>query len=221
MTRPDVVLDWRPKPDPRSEAFRFTNIPMCSSLATRNQIQRVKSVHLNQFQEGACTGFGEEHVRALSPYPQHTSNLIAREVYLEARRQDEWPGEDYEGSSVNGAMKAARLFGYITSWMWARTTSEARHGLSYHGAGEAGTWWWTGMWDTDSNGFIHPTGYKEGGHAYAVSGFGWLNGGRYYTIENSWGPDWGVNGSARIWETDLLMLLDDDGELAFPKKVRL
>jgi hypothetical protein len=181
---------------------------------------RTKSVWLDQGREGACTGFGEEHVRALSPYSQPTNDALAQQVYELARRHDEWPGEDYEGSSVNGAMKAARELGLIKSWMWASTTDEVRHGLSYHGAGEMGTWWYSGMWNTDIDGFIHPRGEKVGGHAYALAGYKIMNGSRVYRIDNSWGPDWGVGGAAWIWEEDLQMLLDDQGECAFPSKVR-
>lgn len=214
-------FDWQPKWDPRSTAFRFSALPMCSSLTYRQSIMRTKHQFLDQGQEGACTGFGEEHVRALSPYPQATTDDLAREVYYEARRQDEWEGEDYEGSSVNGAMRAARHKGLIKSWKWATTTVEAAHGLSYHGAGEMGSWWYSGMFDTDANGFIHPTGSKVGGHAYAIAGYRHVNGQRAYRIENSWGPSWGDLGGAWISEFDFASLLADQGELAFPTKVRI
>lgn len=216
-------LDWRPNPAHwalGSTAWRFSATATCPVQSARHSVARVKSIWLDQGQEGACTGFGEEHVMALSPWPQATSNEQARNVYYEARRHDEWPGEDYEGSSVNGAMRAARNLGRIHSWYWARTADESRHGLSYHGAGEMGSWWYSGMWDTDGEGFIHPTGEQVGGHAYAVSGYNWLNGSRYYVIENSWGPGWGRNGQARIWEEDFIQLLNDDGEFAFPRKIR-
>jgi hypothetical protein len=214
------VLDWRPKWDPKSFAHRLAVSPMCESLAARSSIMRKKAQWLDQGQEGACTGFGEEHVRALSPYPQPTSDQLARDVYYLAQRNDEWEGEDYSGSSVNGAMKAARLMGLIKSWKWAINTVEARHGLSYHGAGEMGAWWWTGMFDTDGLGFIHPSGSREGGHAFAVAGYGIHHGSLAYRIENSWGPSWGDNGGAWIKSEDFHTLLTDDGELAFPVKVR-
>lgn len=215
------VLDWRPNPDPRSEAFRFANVPMCSSLTERPSIMRTKGVHLDQGREGACTGFGEEHVQALSPYPQATNNTLAQSVYHAARFLDEWEGEAYEGSSVNGAMRAAREMGRVKSWKWAKTGSEIRHGLSYHGAGEAGTWWYEGMFNTDPYGTVRPTGAKAGGHAYAIAGYRIKADGRQYRIENSWGPSWGDNGGAWIWEDDLLSLIVDQGEIAFPTKVRL
>lgn len=214
------TLDWFPSPDPRNAQFRLASLDCYASGKERKSIMRRKVVWLDQGEEGACTGFGEEHVRALSPYPQQTRNSLARDVYVEARRNDEWPGEDYEGSSVNGAMKAARNMGLIKEWRWNRTMAEVRHSLSYHGAIEFGTWWWSGMWDADPDGFIHPRGSRVGGHAYAVSGYNILNGARRYRMENSWGPGWGDNGGAWIWEDDLEALLNDDGEAATPVKVR-
>lgn len=212
-------LDWKPNPDPRSANFRFSGLSCWQSGTHRRTIMRRKTVWLDQGREGACTGFGEEHVRALSPYPQATTDEQAHRVYRRAQVLDEWPGEDYEGSSVNGAMKAAREFGLITNWWWCFNLSEVRHALSYHGAVEFGTWWWRDMWDTDADGFIRPTGEKVGGHAWALSGYNMLNGSRRYRMENSWGPEWGDNGGAWIWEEDLTQLLLDDGEAACPKKV--
>lgn len=214
------TLDWRPKWDPKSNMYLMAVTPMCASLAERESVMRRKALWLDQGQEGACTGFGEEHVQALSPYPQQTSNEIAREVYHGARREDEWEGEDYEGSSVNGAMRAARTMGRISAWRWAKTLPEARHGTSYHGAGELGVWWYTGQFDTDTEGFIHVTGQKEGGHALAYAGYQPWRGTRRYRLENSWGTSWGDNGGCWLVEEDFMQLLSDDGELAFPTKVR-
>jgi hypothetical protein len=214
------ILDWRPNPDPRSANFRFATLPGCANLSVRPSITRRKEIFLDQGSEGACTGFGAEHCMALSPYPQPTSNELAREIYYEARRQDEWPGEDYEGSSVNGAMKAARLHGRISAWHWCYSVPEIKHALSYHGAVEAGSWWWSGMWDVDEAGFVHPTGSRVGGHAYALAGYATVGGATAYRIENSWGPEWGDNGGAWISEPGLLVLLNEQGEFACPRKVR-
>lgn len=217
------TFDWFPKKDPRSLNFLFTAVSGCGSVAERTNIMRTKTVFLDQGQEGACTGFGEENVMALTPYPQVTNNDEAHRIYQRAKFLDEYPGEDYEGSSVNGAMLAAREAGRVKEWFWANGINGVRHGLSYHGAGEMGSYWWDGMWDTDDNGFVHPTGTKVGGHAYALAGYRISlkePGKKDYRIENSWGPSWGDKGGAWIFEDDLLALLNDDGEIAFPTKVR-
>lgn len=216
---PERVLDWQPRFDERSLLHRFAALDCYAGGKQKRSTMRTKQIFLDQGSEGACTGFGAEHVRALSPRGHDVSNATARSVYREAQKQDEWPGEDYEGSSVNGAMKALRLFGLIKSWRWAYTLDEIKHGLSYHGACEIGVWWYSGMWDTDSTGFVHPTGTQVGGHALALAGFKRINGGIAYRLENSWGPDWGAKGGAWIWEQDLWYLIANDGECAFPVKV--
>lgn len=74
---------------------------------------------LDQGEEGACTGFGLATVahyllRRRRVVPD-TANVSAQMFYNMARRYDEWPGEDYEGSSARGAMKGWHKHG-VCSW---------------------------------------------------------------------------------------------------------
>lgn len=39
---------------------------------------------------------------------------------------------------------------------------------------------------------------KGGGHALVVYGYGELNGVKYWNVRNSWGPQWGVNGTSKV-----------------------
>jgi hypothetical protein len=213
-------LDWIPNPDPRNGLYRVAAFDCFAQGAHRASIMRRKSVWLDQGQEGACTGFGEEDVRALSPRAvASVSDDTARRVYVEAKKRDEWPGEDYDGSSVNGAMKAARAFGFIKSWHWCMSLDEVKHALSYHGAIEIGVNWYSGMWEPDANGLLHADGSQVGGHAIAVAGYKPTPGGIVYRLENSWGRDWGDNGGAWLSEFDLERLRMEDGEFALPVKV--
>jgi hypothetical protein len=78
---------------------------------------------LDQGQEGACTGFGLAGVvnylmwvgagaRAKVP------RVSARMLYEMAKRYDEWPGEDYEGSSCRGALKGWHKHGVCAEKLW-------------------------------------------------------------------------------------------------------
>jgi hypothetical protein len=68
---------------------------------------------LDQGQEGACTGFGlacvinyllwRRHLESRADGP--FDSISPRIIYQLARFYDEWPGEDYDGSSCRGAMK--------------------------------------------------------------------------------------------------------------------
>lgn len=83
---------------------------------------------LDQGTEGACTGFGLATVahyllrrRQVRPDPAPVS---ARMLYEMARRYDEWPGENYSGSSARGAMKGWHKHGICTDASWEYVTGE-------------------------------------------------------------------------------------------------
>jgi pimeloyl-ACP methyl ester carboxylesterase len=83
---------------------------------------------LNQGQEGACTGFGLATVihyllrtRRVVPDRAEVSPWM---LYEMARRYDEWPGDNYEGSSARGAMKGWNKHGVCSKAHWPK---EDRH----------------------------------------------------------------------------------------------
>jgi hypothetical protein len=83
---------------------------------------------LDQGSEGACTGFA---LAAVVNYQLARRQLITahdqdrlvspRMLYEMARRYDEWPGEDYEGSSARGAMKGWTAHGVASRKLWPDT----------------------------------------------------------------------------------------------------
>src|SRR3954471_10172675 len=83
---------------------------------------------LNQGTEGACTGFGLATVihyllRSRSVVPDRDA-VSPRMLYEMARRYDEWPGENYSGSSARGAMKGWHKHGVCSGKHWVYLTSE-------------------------------------------------------------------------------------------------
>ena len=87
---------------------------------------------LDQGEEGACTGFGlacvvnyllwRDRLRQRSRTRQKT--VSARMLYHLARFYDEWPGEDYQGSSCRGALKAWHKHGVCTEALWPYRDAE-------------------------------------------------------------------------------------------------
>ena len=84
----------------------------------------------DQGDEGACTGFGltcvanylrwVRHVEAESKVP--FESVSPRMFYELARRYDEWPGVDYDGSSCRGALKKGwNKHGACAESMWPYT----------------------------------------------------------------------------------------------------
>jgi pimeloyl-ACP methyl ester carboxylesterase len=137
------VLDARPdRPDIRDRVYA----PPLRSLPTQFPPERwihayfdeytQRGLILDQGQEGACTGFGlaalinylqfrhfaEERFAAKQRNQSFTladpQRVSPRMLYHLARRYDEWPGEDYSGSSCRGAVKGWFHHGVCLEDLW-------------------------------------------------------------------------------------------------------
>jgi Papain family cysteine protease len=80
---------------------------------------------LDQGSEGACTGFGLAAVvnylrwkLAVDAREKAPDKVSERMLYHLARFYDEWPGEDYDGSSCRGAMKGWQRHGVCAESFW-------------------------------------------------------------------------------------------------------
>lgn len=169
---------------------------------------------LDQGREGACVGFAWAHDLAARPRPRMTDHQHARSIYRWAQQLDEWPGENYEGTSVLAGAKVCHAQGHFTEYRWATSLEDLLLGIGYWGPAVLGVNWYSGMFDTDHDGYIHPTGSVMGGHAILAHRVNVP--GRFVQLHNSWGSGWGVQGRARISFDDLERLLADDGEACIP-----
>ena len=93
---------------------------------------------LNQGNEGACTGFGLacvtnylywlRHLQA--PRSRRLPELVSPRMYYElAKLYDEWPGQDYEGSSCRGALKGWHKHGICSAELWPYPLDEKGNGV--------------------------------------------------------------------------------------------
>lgn len=197
---------------------------------------------LDQGHEGACVGFSFAHELAARPQEIHgVTNSFARDVYYEAQKIDPWTGGAYpgaspfyEGTSTLAGAQVLRGRGFYESYHWALSALETAQGLGYFGPCVLGINWYTGMFNTDPRGFIHPTGRIEGGHAILAHSVKivyktlWSWRARtwqdvdyersYVVLHNSWGPDWGQNGTAKLSLANLARLITENGDVCFPKR---
>ncbi len=99
---------------------------------------------LNQGTEGACTGFGLAAVINYLFWARdgHTQNVSPRMAYHLAKFYDEWPGEDYSGSSCRGALKGWHKHGICERSLWPYTVDANNKALPFEPP-QAG-------WDTDA-----------------------------------------------------------------------
>jgi hypothetical protein len=130
----NMVFDARPdRVDLRDREYR----PALRSLPPQypdranitRYLQRYKKdrMILDQGQEGACTGFGLAAVvnyllwreaRLIMKKKSAPRKVSERMLYHLAKFYDEWPGEDYEGSSCRGAMKGWHRHGVCAADYW-------------------------------------------------------------------------------------------------------
>lgn len=179
----------------------------------------------DQGQHASCTGFSLAHVvdvlRFREVGPDNPQRVSARMLYEMAKRNDEWAGSAYEGSSIRGAIKGffrngvcsektapdiPGTKGWALTYEMAKEARETRLGAyfrvepditDYHAAlNEVGVIYASAQvhanWEKPKDGRIEPGGTPAGGHAFAIVGYDDTG----FWVLNSWGLAWGNNGIA-------------------------
>jgi hypothetical protein len=179
----------------------------------------------NQGEDSSCTGYSLAHVVDFLLFREISADsprrVSARMLYEMAKRNDEWTGSAYDGSSIRGAIKGFFRNGVcsdetapdspgVTDWAltyeMAKEARETRLGAyfrlepdlsDYHAAlNEIGVIYASAQihsnWETPKDGHIESRGRPAGGHAFAIVGYD----DKGFWILNSWGPAWGANGVA-------------------------
>lgn len=230
FTTKDRRLDRLPEKDPNSR--RFTTRRMLGPKADEPPKSKLwsLSIWLDQGEEGACVGFSRAHNLASAPrVVRGVDTVLAQRLYRLAQKHDQWPSENYEGSSVLGGVKAACELGLVESYYWSFHIEDFLHGMTYAGPATVGCNWHRDMRDPDERGYIHPTGPVDGGHAILVLGQELIYGGdgphnidmdkSYVIWHNSWGKSWGVQGRAKMTMREFEALSQADAEVCFSTDV--
>jgi len=196
---------------------------------------------LNQGQEGACTGFGLAAVINILNVKKRDYQFKAspRMLYEMAKKHDEWPGEDYAGSSCRGAIRGWKNMGVCSEKDWRYTADDpgeltierakaartctvgAYYRLrpeinDYHAAmNEVGAIYVSA--DVHSGWFAPKAAGKNDLAVIAPSST--IEGGHAFAIvgynsqgfivQNSWGPGWGSKGYAIWMYEDWLQNIND------------
>jgi hypothetical protein len=125
-----ITLDARPdRLDLRDRIFtpRVQSLPPSwpadKDIATELSAYLAKGMVLYQGNEGACTGFGLAAVvnYLLWRRDRASTQTSPRQLYHLAKLYDEWPGEDYTGSSCRGALKGWHKHGVCAQALWPYT----------------------------------------------------------------------------------------------------
>jgi hypothetical protein len=202
-----------PQFDQRSRSY-----PIRALLAPRQQKPRSYTwacgMWLDQGQTPECVGHAWAHENAAKPKVRATDEALAHALYRQAQTLDQWPGVDYEGTSVLAGAKAMAARSLLLEYRWAFGLDDLILAVSHHGPAVLGINWRDGMWDTDDSGYVHASGSVVGGHAILCRAVSLPR--QALLLHNSWGRTWGVNGCAWLSFTDAASLLADDGEACVP-----
>lgn len=202
------------------------NFPVSDLLADDAPIHDQKwplTVYLDQNGDGACAGFMA--IYELDAEPVHIKGItdaLGFQVYREAQKVDEWPGEAYEGTSLNAVMKILEKMGYISGWNWCFGINDYFKTMSNLGPVGLGIPWYDSMFTPTSEGRLTISGVARSGHAIISHNLEY-NKGRAW-IRNQWnrkadgsGSHWGINGEAWFDLQDLDKILRQGGQAVFPK----
>ena len=209
-------------PDFRDFAYQPALIALENELAPPDNLDI-----LDQNSEGACTGFGiAAVVNLLRDKTGRSGHVSARMLYEMAKRHDEWPGYEYEGSSCRGAIQGWYNMGVCLDGSWEYLDGAPGH-LTVNRAKEArkttvGAYYRLGTRISDFHAALNEVGAV---YCSADVHKGWqrpatkdgvryimphdkIEGGHAFAIvgynkkgfwvQNSWGNNWGDNGVA-LW----------------------
>ena len=191
---------------------------------------------LNQGREGACVGHGITEELYNKPdaikfskltlpdwavqtremnghgtmYEPALAQAYAFDSYHQFRREDEWAGEGYDGTSLNAGARVTMALGLWRGFRWAENALQLRKWLRF-GNVVAATPWFTSMFEANSQGWLEPKGIVEGWHCYLLNRNSEKRGGL-------WTPNsWGGGGQGWIaWETINGMIQDHQAEYLIP-----
>lgn len=213
-------------PDMPDIRDRFYEPPLIELRTRLNPPGNTFAPVLDQGTEGSCTGFAlattinlllNRRLEAAGMEVRTGGDLVSpRMLYEMARIHDEWAGEDYDGSSVRGALKGFYHNGicrlavapYLAKEKdWRLTVPRAKDArniglgayyrlrpnmIDYHAAlNQAGAIYVSAQlhdgWRDPQGGRIELRRDNIGGHAFVIVGYD----DEGFLIQNSWGTAWG------------------------------
>ena len=207
----------RPAPDPRDQRYLIQNNwpqtqrPLTLPLPVTRKLWDDNYWWGDQGNTPQCVAYAWNHWLADAPVVHSINPVVPpQRLYESAKRLDEWPGENYDGTSVRGGVKALQAAGWVSSYWWTWDVNVLANTILTIGPVVLGTDWFSGMMTPDRNGRVSATGRPVGGHAYVLNGVDTTQ--RLFRIKNSWGRSWGQGGHAWIGFTDTARLLARQGE---------
>jgi hypothetical protein len=91
-------------------------------------------------------------VPQLAPLPDFASYSFTDGLYSACKQVDEWPGENYDGTSVRAGAKVLQRLGRLSTYLWAFDAETLRTYVLTRGPAVIGINWYDDMFDADTEG---------------------------------------------------------------------
>lgn len=211
-----------PSMDPRNEDYKLEDVQPRMALLAEPEPQKVTLDLRGRWSQGsypACVGFtGNLHLRC-KPGLWIRVKMDGLGLYQAAQMYDIWPGEGYDGSSIEGLLKFLHHHQPgkdIKEWRWAHTVEATNRHIAQriHSGVLYGTNWYDSMFTPTAEGIVKVGHGAPSGHAYYKLGYDLKRG--LGLFQNHWqlpnGKWWGLNGRFWMAMEDEQRLLNEDGE---------
>lgn len=217
--------------DPKSKDYPMPRLRTAVKRAERDYSSwNMGTLEIDQGNTPRCVGYSGKRLLVAGPITNRDPSIDPDDCYFGAQTWDEWPGAEYDGSSVNGFMKYARnTLGVIKEWRWAFSEEILFNNVLLISPAQVGTVWDAELSNPDGDGYIAPGKNIE----KSDEGHAWVLGNAYrnrhnpdgtvgaYRMWQNWGFGWGERGKAWITRKSVAILLAIEGEAAMALEQKL
>lgn len=216
---PNLGLGRKPSEDERDNKFLIKAI-LPKKITITSRYWYANGWWGDQGNTPMCVGYSWAHWLEDGPVTQPGVSPIVQPsgIYSLAQKVDEWPGENYEGTSVRAGAKVLTELGFIGEYRWAWDVETLINAVLSEGPCVVGTNWYENMFYPNAKGVISISGGVAGGHAWLINGVDTKA--KYFRMKNSWGREWGNKGMAKISFEDMKRLISEDGEVCLAREIR-
>lgn len=213
----DFGLGRKPSEDSKDKLFLMRSL-LPRKIPTGSKYWYASGWYGDQGSLPHCVGYAWTHWLSAGPVTNKVNDSLPQAIYTRAQDVDEWPGNNYYGTSVRAGAKAAQEAGYIDSYYWAWDLNTALEALLTIGPVVIGVNWYSSMFFPTDKYFLEIKGRIEGGHAVLLDGINTKE--EKVRIKNSWGKSWGNKGFAYLKFKDLERLISEDGEVCLATELK-